>query len=107
MTRPYLAPELRKLVAKRALLNPQFSLQSGIIRYNQPIELRKKISQNMSNQEKQQLFLEFMSQHCQEGKKKVQSKQLKLHQDKDVTTLTPIKENFNYTASYHYLPSCQ
>jgi hypothetical protein len=37
MTRPYLAPELRKLVAKRALLNPQFSLQSGIIRYNQPI----------------------------------------------------------------------
>lgn len=49
----------------------------------------------MSNQEKQPLLLEFMSEHCQDGKKKAKSRPSKHHLDKDVTTLTPIKENFN------------
>lgn len=49
----------------------------------------------MSNQEMQQLLLEFMLEPCQGGKKKTRSKRSKPLQDKGVTTLTPIKENSN------------
>ena len=49
----------------------------------------------MSNQEMQQLLLEFMSEHSQDGKKKAKSTPSKHHLDKDATTLTPIKGNFS------------
>lgn len=47
---------------------------------------------DMSNQEKQQLYLAFMSELLSDGKKKAKSKRLKLHQGKEDITLKAIQE---------------
>ena len=50
----------------------------------------------MSNREKQQLSLEFISELCPNGNKKAKFKPSKRRQDKDDTILSPTKENLSH-----------